>query len=152
MAGQVTSLNFSGAFSVLNGTVTLTVTHPDINRSLLTIGYPSRRSAARVVGLWREKMLFAMATGYLDLSLNAYFRNLEQTEKAAISFLFGEAFTHWYAQCPDEHRVSRACRRLDQLQLGYADDPSDPENRRDAAGAEIAAGFHRHSWSRATRF
>lgn len=100
MAGQVTSSNFTGSFSGLNGTATLTATRPDIIRSLLTVGYPSRRSAVRVVGPWREKMLFAMATGYLDLALNstAYFRNLEQSEKAAISFLFGEAFTHWYAQ------------------------------------------------------
>ncbi|MBY5903944.1 hypothetical protein HFO88_26885 [Rhizobium leguminosarum] len=100
MAGQVTSSNFTGSFSGLNGTATLTATRPDIIRSLLTVGYPSRRSAVRVVGPWREKMLFAMATGYLDLSLNstAYFRNLERSEKAAISFLFGEAFTHWYAQ------------------------------------------------------
>jgi hypothetical protein len=45
-------------------------------------------------------MLVAMATGYLDRSLNttAYFRNLEQTEKVGVSFLLGEAFTHWYAQ------------------------------------------------------
>ena len=41
-----------------------------------------------------------MATGYLDRSLSttAYFRNLEQTEKVGVSFLLGEAFTHWYAQ------------------------------------------------------
>lgn len=39
-------------------------------------------------------------TGYLDASLNttAYFRSLEQSEKVGVSFLFGEAFTHWYAQ------------------------------------------------------
>nr|NTA46174.1 hypothetical protein [Agrobacterium tumefaciens] len=45
-------------------------------------------------------MLVAMATGYLDASLNttAYFRSLEQSEKVGVSFLFGEAFTHWYAQ------------------------------------------------------
>ena len=45
-------------------------------------------------------MLVAMATGYLDRSLKntQYFRNLEQTEKVGVSFLLGEAFTHWYAQ------------------------------------------------------
>jgi hypothetical protein len=45
-------------------------------------------------------MLVAMASGYLDPSLRTtpYFRNLEQTEKVGVSFLMGEAFTHWYAQ------------------------------------------------------
>ncbi|MES0057282.1 hypothetical protein NKJ66_27270 [Mesorhizobium sp. M0078] len=45
-------------------------------------------------------MLVAMATGYLDTALNttSYFRNLEQSEKVGVSFLLGEAFTHWYAQ------------------------------------------------------
>jgi mannose-6-phosphate isomerase-like protein (cupin superfamily) len=41
-----------------------------------------------------------MATGYLDRELGTtrYFRNLEQSEKVGVSFLLGEAFTHWYAQ------------------------------------------------------
>jgi hypothetical protein len=41
-----------------------------------------------------------MARGFLDASLRttAYFRNLEQSEKVGVSFLFGEAFTHWFAQ------------------------------------------------------
>ena len=45
-------------------------------------------------------MLVAMASGYLDSTLRTtpYFRNLEQTEKVGVSFLLGEAFTHWYAQ------------------------------------------------------
>jgi hypothetical protein len=45
-------------------------------------------------------MLVAMATGYLDRSLGTtrYFRSPEQTEKVGVSFLLGEAFTHWYAQ------------------------------------------------------
>jgi len=44
-------------------------------------------------------MLTAMATGYLDYALNTtqYFRNLEQTEKVGVSFLLGEAFSHWFA-------------------------------------------------------
>ena len=100
MAGNVTSVNFSGRFKKLNGTVALTATRADIIRSLLTVGYPSRRAAVRVVGRWREQMLVAMATGYLDNALNTtlYFRNLEQSEKVGVSFLLGEAFTHWYAQ------------------------------------------------------
>jgi hypothetical protein len=100
MAGFVEATKFSGRFSALNGVTSLNATRPDIIRSLLTVGYPSRRAAARVVGPWRERMLVAMATGYLDRSLNttSYFRSLEQTEKVGVSFLLGEAFTHWYAQ------------------------------------------------------
>ncbi len=100
MAGNVESANFSGRFVRLNGTGPLAASRPDIIRSLLTVGYPSRKAAVSVVGRWRERMLVAMATGYLDLALNTtpYFRNLEQTEKVGVSFLLGEAFTHWYAQ------------------------------------------------------
>jgi hypothetical protein len=100
MAGLVEVEKFLGRFSALNGVSSLNATRPDIIRSLLTVGYPSRRAAVRVVGLWRERMLVAMATGYLDRSLNttSYFRSLEQTEKVGVSFLLGEAFTHWYAQ------------------------------------------------------
>ena len=45
-------------------------------------------------------MLSAMAYGYLDRALRttACFRNLEQTEKVGVSFLLGQAFTHWFAQ------------------------------------------------------
>lgn len=100
MSLTITSRNFSGRFASLNGTNTHIPTHADIIRSLLTVGYPSRRAAVRVVGPWREDLLVAMATGYLDAFLRTtpYYRNLEQTEKVGVSFLFGEAFTHWYAQ------------------------------------------------------
>lgn len=100
MAGFIETTKFSGRFSHLNGTTALNATHPDIIRSLLTVGYPSRKAARAAVGRWRERLLVAMATGYLDRSLRTtlYFRNLEQTEKVGVSFLFGEAFTHWYAQ------------------------------------------------------
>jgi hypothetical protein len=100
MAGLVEAANFSRRFSGLNGVTPLNATRPDIIRSLLTVGYPSRRAAVKVVGPWRERMLVAMSTGYLDPSLNTtlYFRRLEQTEKVGVSFLLGEAFTHWYAQ------------------------------------------------------
>ncbi|MDH2329226.1 hypothetical protein QCN27_20505 [Cereibacter sp. SYSU M97828] len=41
-----------------------------------------------------------MARGFLEPNVLAtrYYRNLEQTEKGGYSFLFGEEFTHWYAQ------------------------------------------------------
>ncbi|WP_165055561.1 hypothetical protein [Methylocystis sp. MJC1] len=58
----------------------MTATRPDIIRSLLTVGYSSRRAEVSVVGLWRERMLVAMAIGYPDASLRttSHFRNLEQ--------------------------------------------------------------------------
>lgn len=100
MAGFVEATKFTGRFRTLNGVKALDATRADIIRSLLTVGYPSRKEAITVVGRWRERMLVAMATGYLDRDLQTtrYFRNLEQTEKVGVSFLLGEAFTHWYAQ------------------------------------------------------
>jgi hypothetical protein len=100
MAGQVEASNFTGAFAALNGSKDITATRADIIRSLLTVGYPSRKKALRKVGPWRVRMLSAMAYGYLDRALTTtqYFRNLEQTEKVGVSFLLGEAFTHWFAQ------------------------------------------------------
>ncbi|MCP1760973.1 hypothetical protein [Bradyrhizobium japonicum] len=100
MAGKVEVSQFTGAFAKLNGSTDITATRPDIIRSLLTVGYPSRKAALRKVGPWRIRMLSAMGYGYLDLALRttAYFRNLEQTEKVGVSFLLGQAFTHWFAQ------------------------------------------------------
>jgi hypothetical protein len=100
MAGQVEASNFTGAFAALNGSKDITATRADIIRSLLTVGYPSRKKALRKVGPWRVRMLSAMAYLYLDRALTTtqYFRNLEQTEKVGVSFLLGEAFTHWFAQ------------------------------------------------------
>jgi hypothetical protein len=100
LAGSVKATRFTGQFRALNGVTALDATRADIIRSLLTVGYPSRKVAVKVVGPWRERMLVAMATGYLDRGLRTtrYFRSLEQTEKVGVSFLLGEAFTHWYAQ------------------------------------------------------
>lgn len=100
MAGKVAASKFTGAFAKLNGSTDITATRADIVRSLLTVGYPSRKKAIRKVGLWRTRMLSAMAYGYLDRALRTteYFRNLEQTEKVGVSFLLGQAFTHWFAQ------------------------------------------------------
>jgi hypothetical protein len=100
LSGFVEATKFKGRFRTLNGVTPLDATRADIIRSLLTVGYPSRKEAVKVVGRWRERMLVAMATGYLDRSLRTtrYFRSLEQTEKVGVSFLLGEAFTHWYAQ------------------------------------------------------
>jgi hypothetical protein len=100
MAGKVEVSQFTGAFAKLNGSTDITAIRADIIRSLLTVGYPSRRKALRKVGPWRIRMLSAMAYGYLDQALRTteYFRNLEQTEKVGVSFLLGQAFTHWFAQ------------------------------------------------------
>jgi hypothetical protein len=100
LAVIVDASRFTGRFTPLNGVKTLGATRADIVRSLLTVGYPSRKVAVKTVGRWRERMLSAMAKGYLtsNLGTTRYFRSLEQSEKAGVSFLFGEAFTHWYAQ------------------------------------------------------
>jgi hypothetical protein len=100
VAGNVDGSDFTGRLAALNGLSPITATRSDIIRSLLEVGYQSRKKAIRKVGPWRARMLVAMANGYLDSSLNTtqYFRNLEQTEKVGVSFLFGEAFTHWFAQ------------------------------------------------------
>jgi hypothetical protein len=100
MMGEVVVSQFTGAFATLNGSTDITASRADIIRSLLTVGYPSRKKAIRTVGPWRIRMLSAMAYGYLDRALRTtqYFRNLEQTEKVGASFLFGQAFTHWFAQ------------------------------------------------------
>lgn len=95
MAGHVASEGFSGTFVGLNGSTPIAATRPDIIRSLLTVGYPSRKAAIKSVGRWRENLLVALATGYLDRKLGTtrYFRNLEQSEKVGVSFLLGEAFS-----------------------------------------------------------
>jgi hypothetical protein len=100
LAVLVEATKFSGRFSALNGIRTLPASRTDIIRSLITVGYPSRKVAVKTVGRWRERMLLAMATGYLypNLRTTRYFRSLEQTEKVGVSFLLGEAFTHWYAE------------------------------------------------------
>jgi hypothetical protein len=100
LAVIVEATKFAGRFSALNGIRTLPASRADIIRSLITVGYPSRKVAVKTVGRWRERMLLAMATGYLypNLRTTRYFRSLEQTEKVGVSFLLGEAFTHWYAE------------------------------------------------------
>lgn len=97
---HVFSEGFSGPFLGLNGYTSLSATRADIIRSMVTVGYPSKRAAVAVAGPWRARMLTAMVKGYLDpwLKTTAYFRALEQSEKVGVSFLLGEAFTHWFAQ------------------------------------------------------
>ena len=98
--GKIEALKFTGKFAAPNGPSDITATRADFIRSLLTVGYPSRKRALQKVGPWRARLLSGMAYGYLDSTLTTtqYFRNLEQTEKVGVSFLFGEAFTHWFVQ------------------------------------------------------
>jgi hypothetical protein len=127
MAGHVASEGFSGTFVGLNGSVPIAATRPDIIRSLLTVGYPSRKAAIKSVGRWREKLLVALATGYLDhkLGTTRYFRNLEQSEKVGVSFLLGEAFNRAFA--PDIYRgVVAITREADgRLALGGSGTPGE---------------------------
>jgi hypothetical protein len=154
MAGQVGASNFTGAFAALNGSKDITATRADIIRSLLTVGYPSRKKALRKVGPWRVRMLSAMAYGYLDRALTTtqYFRNLEQTEKVGVSFLLGEAFTHWFAQdrMGVEFLVHRRRTKFDCLgrivRCGHAED------RGVTPVAEEPTRFHRRQEGREARF
>lgn len=100
MTGRLTVSQFTGAFANLNGIGRITATRDDIIRSLMTVGYTRLFDAIDRTGIWRTVMLCAMGIGYLDpcLRTTRYFRNLEQSEKGAVSFLLGEAFTHWFAQ------------------------------------------------------
>lgn len=67
---------------------------------MLTVGYASRRSSMQEVGVWRARGLRYLLRGYLDdrLQTTRYFRNLERSEMAAMSFLLGQALTYWFAQ------------------------------------------------------
>lgn len=74
----------------------------DICRSMLVVGYPSRKSAQTIGGLWRAALLDSMVQGYVSPNLKptSYFDNLEQSERGAMSFLLSQAFTHLAAtQC-----------------------------------------------------
>ncbi|MGY3133488.1 hypothetical protein ACVWZM_004170 [Bradyrhizobium sp. USDA 4501] len=53
LAVIVEATKFTGRFSALNGVKALSATRADIIRSLLIVGYPSRKEAVRVVGRWR---------------------------------------------------------------------------------------------------
>ncbi|WP_162630082.1 hypothetical protein [Azospirillum ramasamyi] len=100
MPSRIELSGFSAPYASLTGTLALSASHLDLTRAMLTVGYPSARAAISVVGQWRAKMLQAMIKGYLnqDLTSTNYYRNLEQSEKVAVSFLMGQAFTYWFAE------------------------------------------------------
>lgn len=88
-------------YPALQTAVPLTASRLTIERALLMVGYPSRLSAINHVGPWRAVLLSALVQGYLEpasLGTSEYFRNLEPSERAATSFLLGQAFTYWCAQ------------------------------------------------------
>ena len=97
---MILSNGFPPSLKHLNALSSLDARHIDIQRSLITVGYQSRDAALKTVGPWRAVLLLSMAEGYLSKSMRAtpYFQNLEQSEKVGVSFLLGQAFTHWYAQ------------------------------------------------------
>lgn len=87
-------------YSHLLTRMTANIDKREFTKSLITVGYPSKRKARTTVGIWRARMLKNMVAGYLNdnLSLTNYFVNLEGSEKATVSFLFAQALTHWFAQ------------------------------------------------------
>lgn len=90
---------FPAAFASVNGNHPVNASHLDIQRHLLSVGYPSRNQALVQVGMWRAVSLIAVLRGYLNENLETteYFRNVEQSEKASTSFMLGQAFTAWFA-------------------------------------------------------
>jgi hypothetical protein len=74
----------------VNGTLALAASHVDVSRALITVGYPSFSAALTKVGPW----------SYIDhsLSVTQYFRNLESSERGAVTFLLAQAFTLHFAQ------------------------------------------------------
>lgn len=100
MPNTISVHNFPSPYSHLHSLQVLQASRADITRSLLAVGYSSKRQALLKVGLWRARLLVSLVRGYLDrdLSTTAYFRNLEQSEKAAMSFLLAQAFTHWFGE------------------------------------------------------
>jgi hypothetical protein len=83
----------------LNGSKQLTASKADIKRSLLMVGYLSSGDAITQVGLWRATLLNALVEGYLTHRLQPtnYFLSLEPSERVSMTFLIGQAFTHWVA-------------------------------------------------------
>lgn len=86
--------------AALNALTDLSVDLQDLTRAAMTVGYPSRKMAIAQVGAWRARALRHLVHGYVTpgLAPTNYFRNLETTEKAAMSFLLAEAFTLLFAQ------------------------------------------------------
>ena len=66
MAGKVEASEFTGAFAKLNGSTDITATRADIIRSLLTVGYPSRKRGYAKSRPLADPDVSAMAYGYLD--------------------------------------------------------------------------------------
>ncbi len=86
--------------AALNDLTDLSVDLQDLTRAAMTVGYPSRNLATAQVGPWRARALRHLVQGYItpNIAPTHYFRTLETTEKAAMSFLLAEAFTLLFAQ------------------------------------------------------
>jgi hypothetical protein len=99
MLNTVNCENFPIIYPI-NGLKILTISRKELKRALITVGYPSYRKSLSHVGIWRARMLNCMVQGYFDKDLGTtdYYRNLEQSERAAASFLFGQGMTYWFAQ------------------------------------------------------
>lgn len=84
----------------LNSLTDLAIDLQDLTRAAMTVGYPSRNQAIAQAGPWRARALRHLVAGYVspNLAPTNYFRNLETTEKAAMSFLLAEALTLLFAQ------------------------------------------------------
>ncbi len=94
--------NYTGAYTPLNNLTTLNVSRLDLARAMITVG---RRSWSNTfhTGIFRIGELLCKALGFTAMNgncviLNDRFFQLNQSEKGAVSYYFGQAFTKIYAE------------------------------------------------------
>lgn len=97
---QLDVTGYSGSYGHLNGRSVARLTRLDFLRSLLTVGYRGPHVARAKLGRWRHVQLLAMVKGNLrpSMATTNSFANLESSEVVGVSYLFGQAFGHWFAQ------------------------------------------------------
>jgi hypothetical protein len=100
MAHAFIGVGFSNAYSAFNTTNQIAASHDEFTRALITVGYQSLGAAVATAGMWRAGGLACFAKGYLDAALQTthHFQSLEQSERSAMTFLFGQAAAYLFAQ------------------------------------------------------
>lgn len=91
--------DFSGAWNKVNGHKALDMRRSDLLKSLIVVGYPSRRRSFQSVGILRARMFSNLVQAYVSpqIKTTQHFKNLEASEKTSITFLLAEGLTHFVA-------------------------------------------------------
>jgi len=94
--------NYNAPFSHLNGQTTQKVTPMDLARGMVTVGRGSWSDVSNL-GIFRIGELICKALAFSKLEhgnlvLQSRFRYLDQSEKATVSYYFGQALTKLYAE------------------------------------------------------